>query len=357
MNTKNEQIGIILAGIIIGIISSTLVALGNPVNMGFCVACFIRDTAGALGLHRAAPVQYIRPEVIGLILGSSIFALFNKEFDAKGGSAPVTRFILGFFVMIGALMFLGCPFRLILRLAGGDFNAILGLVGFVFGIVVGIYFLNRGYSLKRTYSLPKIEGAAISIFAVVLLVFAVAAPSFIFFTEAGGGPGAMAAPIFISLAAGLVVGLLAQKTRFCMIGGIRDFILFREKKLLFGFVAVFASALVMNIIIGKFSPGFEGQPIAHTDGVWNFLGMTLVGLGSTLLGGCPLRQLIMAGEGNSDSFITVIGLFVGAAFAHNFALASSPKGPTPNGMVAVVIGLVVALIIAYTNTKSEGKGA
>lgn len=93
--------------------------------MGFCIACFLRDTSGALGFHSAAAVQYIRPEIVGLVLGSCILALATKEFKPRGGSAPVTRFVIGMFVMIGCLMFLGCPFRMILRLAGGDFNAIL----------------------------------------------------------------------------------------------------------------------------------------------------------------------------------------------------------------------------------------
>ena len=36
--------------------------------------------------------------------------------------------------------------------------------------------------------------------------------------------------------------------------------------------------------------------------------MALVGWGSVLLGGCPLRQLILAGEGNGDSAVTVLGM-------------------------------------------------
>ena len=123
MKTKSEKTTIVLAGIIIGLIAALLVKLGNPVNMGFCIACFLRDISGALGLHRAAAVQYIRPEIIGLVLGSLLVALRHKEFSARGGSSPITRFILGFFVMIGCLMFLGCPFRMILRLAGGDATA------------------------------------------------------------------------------------------------------------------------------------------------------------------------------------------------------------------------------------------
>ena len=79
--------------------------------------------------------------------------------------------------------------------------------------------------------------------------------------------------------------------------------------------------------------------------------MALAGFCSVLLGGCPLRQLIMTGEGNSDSAVTVLGLAAGAAFAHNFGLAASGAGPTLNGQIAVGLGFVVALIIAILNTK------
>ena len=359
MIKNREKTGIVLAGIAIGVIASLLVLFGNPVNMGFCIACFLRDISGALGLHTAGAVQYIRPEILGLVLGSFLMALLRKEFAPRGGSSPLTRFVLGFFVMIGCLMFLGCPFRMILRLAGGDLNALFGLLGFVCGILVGVVFLNRGYSLKRTYKLPVLEGAAFSIIQVVLLVLLVAAPAFIYFSEAGAGPGALHAPILLSLAAGLIVGALAQWTRLCMVGGIRDLVLFREWKLLMGFLAILVSALISNLVLTAvkagtfFTLGLEGQPVAHTDGLWNFLGMLLTGFGCVLLGGCPLRQLVLSGEGNTDSAITVLGLAIGAAFAHNFGLASSVAGPTANGKVAVIIGIVVVAVIAVANTVQK----
>lgn len=359
MIKNREKTGIVLAGIAIGVIASLLVLFGNPVNMGFCIACFLRDISGALGLHTAGAVQYIRPEILGLVLGSFLMALLRKEFSPRGGSSPLTRFVLGFFVMIGCLMFLGCPFRMILRLAGGDLNALFGLLGFVCGILVGVVFLNRGYSLKRTYKLPVLEGAAFSIIQVVLLVLLVAAPAFIYFSEAGAGPGALHAPILLSLAAGLIVGALAQWTRLCMVGGIRDLVLFREWKLLMGFLAILVSALISNLVLTAvkagtfFTLGLEGQPVAHTDGLWNFLGMLLTGFGCVLLGGCPLRQLVLSGEGNTDSAIAVLGLAIGAAFAHNFGLASSVAGPTANGKVAVIIGIVVVAVIAVANTVQK----
>ena len=355
MNFKAERMNIAIAGGIIGIISVALVLMGNPANMGFCLACFIRDTAGGLGLHRAEAVQYIRPEIIGLILGAMGLSMARGEFSPRGGSSPVTRFFLGFFVMIGCLMFLGCPFRMVLRLAGGDLNAVVGLVGFVAGIVIGVFFLKRGYSLRRTYKQGQGEGILLPLIQIALLILVVAAPAFIFFTAEG--PGAKHAAIIISLAGGLIVGALAQYTRLCMVGGFRDMILFREPKLLIGFCMIFVTALIGNLVLGKFNLGFTEQPVAHNDALWNFLGMLLAGFGCCLLGGCPLRQMVMAGEGNTDSAITYLGLLVGAAFCHNFGLAASGKGPTPNGKVAVIIGLVVLFIIAAVNTFSTKESA
>lgn len=188
-----------------------------------------------------------------------------------------------------------------------------------------------------------------------ILVLLIAAPAFIHFTEADGGPGAKHAAIAISLIAGLVVGALAQRTRLCMVGGIRDVVLFGEWKLLLGFVAILVSALIGNMILGYFHPGFAGQAIAHTDGLWNALGMALAGFGCVLLGGCPLRQLVLAGEGNTDSAITVFGLMAGAAVAHNFGLASSGEGPTANGKAAVIIGFVVLFVIAAVNSARKAE--
>ena len=356
---KNEQITIVATGAVIGVIASLLVFFGNPANMGFCIACFLRDTAGGLGLHAAKAVQYIRPEISGLVLGALGAAFLHGEFSPKGGSSPLTRFILGFFAMIGCLMFLGCPFRMLLRIAGGDLNAIVGLVGFVGGIYAGIFFLNRGYSLKRTYKMTAMEGSLLPVIAITLLAFVISAPAFIHFTKAGGGPGAMHAAVIVSLAAGLGVGYLTQRTRFCMIAGIRDLILFKETKMLWGFVAVIIAAMLANFALGAFAGkaffklGFAAQPIAHTDALWNILGLFLAGFACVLLGGCPMRQLVLAGEGNSDSAVTLLGLLVGAAFAHNFGLASSANGPTANGQIAVIIGIVVVTAIAYFNTYKK----
>ncbi len=61
--------------------------------------------------------------------------------------------------------------------------------------------------------------------------------------------------------------------------------------------AILVSALIGNMILGYFNPGFAGQPVAHTDGLWNALGMALAGFGCVLLGAARWVQLVLAGEG------------------------------------------------------------
>ena len=184
-NFFSSTTGIVVTGLILGLIAVFLQFSGNPGNMGICVVCFNRDIAGAVGLHRAPIVQYLRPEIMGMVLGSLAAALCFGEYRARGGSAPAVRFLLGVIAAIGALVFLGCPWRVIMRLAGG----------------------------------------------------------------------------------------------------------------------------------------------------------------------CPGRQLFMAGEGDNDAAVFVVGLIVGAACAHNFGMASSTAGIGPNGMLGALGGLAVCLLIGFFNCK------
>jgi YedE family putative selenium metabolism protein len=256
-------------------------------------------------------------------------------------------------VMVGALMFLGCPLRMLIRIGGGDLNAVVGLVGFAAGIGLGAIALNKGFSLRRTYPQGALDGWAFPVTMALLLIASLLFPAL--FHASTEGPGAMRAPLIAALVAGLAVGALAQRSRFCTMGGIRDVILFRDFHLMWGALAIVGTVLLGNLILGKFNLGFVGQPIDHTDGIWNYLGMALVGWGSVLLGGCPFRQLVLSGEGNSDSAITVAGLITGAAICHNFALASSAKGPTASGQIAVAAGFIVLAVITYLNLQKEGK--
>jgi YedE family putative selenium metabolism protein len=288
---------------------------------------------------------------MGFVLGAFIAAIFAGEYKPRGGSSPLIRFFLGMFAMIGALIFLGCPWRALLRLAGGDGNAILGLLGLGTGIFVGILFLKKGFSLGRSYSQAKasgwiMPGLMIGLFFLLIFKVSFAEGGPIFFSAKG--PGSMHAPIIISLIAGLAIGALAQRSRFCTMGALRDVMLTRDFHLISGVLALLVFAFATNLILGQFNAGFEGQPVAHTNHLWNFLGMSLSGLAFALAGGCPGRQLFLSGEGDADAGVFVLGMIVGAGISHTFAMTSSPKGVAAFGPIAVIVGLIFCLIIGFT---------
>ena len=371
--------GILAAGGLIGLAAALLQYAGNPANMGICVACFVRDISGSLGLHRAEVVQYMRPEIPAFVLGSLGAALVSGEFRARAGSAPATRFFLGMCAMTGALIFLGCPWRAFLRLAGGDGNALFGIAGLAAGVFVGTRFFKAGFSLGRAQGQTRTTGLMLALAAVVLLVVRIAFPPAEAVLPAAAtaitptlapagapvvapatlswlwasvkGPGAAQAPRHKTQGNGLGIGVVAQRRPICTKGARRDLFLFRQVHLLSGVIAFTAVAFAANFLLGQFKPGFTGQPVAHTLAVWNFLGMAVAGLAFALAGGCPGRQLILAGEGDGDSAMFVVGMLVAAGLAHNMGWASSPAGLGPNGVIATFGALAFCLFVGVTNLK------
>ena len=351
-----------LSGVVIGLLVMLLAMSGNPANMAICVACFIRDAAGALKLHTAAPVQYFRPEIVGFVCGSFLISMATKEYRSTAGSAPMVRFLLGTVMMIGALVFLGCPLRMVLRMSAGDLNAYVALIGFAGGVATGSCFLKKGFSLGRAYETKSLRGAVLPVLLAALLVIGVATGAYAASTE---GPGSKHAPLLLALVVALVIGALAQKSRMCFAGSIRDVILMKNFDLLSIIVALFAVMTIYNIATGNFHLSFSGQPIAHSQHLWNILGMYVVGFAAVLAGGCPLRQLILAGQGSSDSAVTFLGMLLGAAFAHNFNLVGSaakaatatdaavPGGPAMPGKIAVIVCIVLLFVIAATNLRRK----
>lgn len=351
-----------LSGVVIGLLVMLLAMSGNPANMAICVACFIRDAAGALKLHTAAPVQYFRPEIVGFVCGSFLISMATKEYRSTAGSAPMVRFLLGTVMMIGALVFLGCPLRMVLRMSAGDLNAYVALIGFAGGVATGSCFLKKGFSLGRAYETKPLSGAVLPVLLAALLVIGVATGAYAASTE---GPGSKHAPLLLALVVALVIGALAQKSRMCFAGSIRDVILMKNFDLLSIIAALFVVMTIYNIATGNFHLSFSGQPIAHSQHLWNILGMYVVGFAAVLAGGCPLRQLILAGQGSSDSAVTFLGMLLGAAFAHNFNLVGSaakaatatdaavPGGPAIPGKIAVIVCIVLLFVIAATKLRRK----
>ncbi len=345
----------VTTGIVLGAGAVILTLLGNPTNSGICISCFFENLAGSLQMHASERMSYIRPELIGFLLGSFLMAKKMRRFRVTGGSSPVIRFLLGFFMIVGCGVFIGCPIKMILRLAAGDLTAIAAVLGLMAGIWLGSRYIRAGSVLDRDKELPQINGYVLPGIGLLLLLFLLLKPAFI--QQGATGPAAQHAPMLISLAVGLLIGALSQRSGLCITGGLRNFFLFKEKTLLMGIIAAFGSALLVSLISGQFNLGFYDQPGAHPDNLWSFLAMVLVGLAAVIVDGCPFRQLIKAGQGDVDAGLTCFGMLTGAAFVVSWQLRSTSAGPEFNGKIATLAGLIFCLtvVLAYKR-KAATKG-
>jgi uncharacterized membrane protein YedE/YeeE len=121
-----------------------------------------------------------------------------------------------------------------------------------------------------------------------------------------------------TLAIGVVVGYLAQRSRLCFIGGLRDYILVRDTALLKGLVAFGLTAWI-GFPLASLLTGSGPGPFAAADGATVALTVASgasVGYFSTLANGCPLRQHVLAAQGAVSSVTYLAGFFAGAVAFH-----------------------------------------
>lgn len=344
MNLRDRHLWLVsAAGLMLGALGVLLSIWGNPENSGICVSCFMENTAGALGLHPNSRMQYLRPELIGFVLGAAVSSGSLREFRSRGGSAPLPRLMAGIFLMVGCSVFIGCPIKLFLRLAAGDLTSLAGFAGLIAGVWVGLKGFANGVELGAFRREPGGSGFLVPAVFALLLLFFIARPGFILFSSHGSA--AQHAQWPLSLGSGLMLGAVAQRSRFCITGSVRDALLMGRRSYMFiGGVAFFAAAVALNVASGRFHPGLYGQPGAHTDYLWSFLGMGLVGWTSVMIGGCPFRQLIKAGEGDADAGLVVIGMFLGGALVQSWGIAATSAGVPLEGKVAVLAGFAFILV-------------
>ena len=336
-----SRFGPVITGAAAGSLGALLVFFGNP---GFCFSCFTRDlsdvSAGVCGVEA---VFHLRPEIPAFVVGAFLSAFSAKEFTLRGGSSPLLRLLLGFFTMVGAKIFWGCTWRAFARLAEGDWNALVGIGGVISGVGAGIYFLRRGFALERVGKVPVRAGGLLPLGACVLLAALLFRP--IFFPASG--PDMSLPAVALSAGVGFLVGWMAQKSRYCTVAAVRNLIMVRDANLFYGIIAFLIASFTMNILLDQFMPGFDNQPLEHTNHLWNFLGMLLLGLASTFAGGCPGRQFVLSGQGDGDAAVFLLGMLAGALFSCLFPLTGLSEGVTACGMAAVVLGILFCLAVGF----------
>lgn len=156
-----------------------------------------------------------------------------------------------------------------------------------------------------------------------------------------------------TLILGFAFGYLGQRSRFCAIGGMRDYYLIRDTRLLGGLGGFILGAFLGFLILSFLSPALSsfpwalkgkavflaqwkkaglspspwlpvpGDPISFSPKVWAHLALAMIGgfgLGflGVLAGGCPFRQHVMAAEGSLSAWAYLGGFAMGAVLFHKF---------------------------------------
>ncbi len=345
-----EKVTILLTGLLIGVFGVMLFVWGNPLHTGICISCFMENIAGALGLHHNIRMQYLRPEIMGLVLGSLVIAFWKKEFRPTITKSPLISFVLGIILIIGGAVFVGCPIKVMLNIGRGEIGALFGFFGLITGILIGIQFLKDGYTMGEPQKAPYLNGLIIPGFMLILLLFLIIRPSFILFSTTG--PGSLHAPFYISFFVSIIIGVLAQQSRFCVSGSIRNFLLAKDASLLQGTILLLIGVIITNILTNNFEIEFLKKEFIDYY-IWGFFSMLLVGWASAFSGGCHFRQLILAGEGNVDSGICVLGMLFGGAIVQNFNIKTTSDGISLNGQITVLIGFIFLIIIGLAMREKD----
>lgn len=119
--------------------------------------------------------------------------------------------------------------------------------------------------------------------------------------------------LWLILSLGIILGVIANRTGFCVTGAFTDyFVLGRTDRL----KGLLAAMMVFGLVwtIGADHPN-------EYAGVRHLLGGLIQGIGFVLAAGCPLGLLLRVGEGSKSHFLVVVAFLLGAGI---FSLVGKP---------------------------------
>ncbi len=177
--------------------------------------------------------------------------------------------------------------------------------------------------------------------------------------------------LIIGALIGLGFGVFLQKGRFCFVSAFRDFIAYKDSRVLKGVILG-----ILTMMIGVNVAYSLGTPADHfwipSFGLNSVIGGFIFGLGMTLAGGCASGSLYRAGEGYLHFWIallfTGIGYIIFASLFADFFLPyyylplqvfegisplPSNRGAAP--AIAVSVIAVVAGAFVFSTSRSAGR--
>ncbi len=284
----------------------------------------IYQAIGFLGLENVTPTKTSLYGMLNIliILGAFAGALLSKEFALR--IPPIGELIKGFIggglMAIGATMGIGCTiggfFSGVPALSGG---AIFLTIGLFLGTLVALKYLSweidkfPGFSMGKNRTLlaasEKTGGWQKWLgWFILIIVFVMA---YIYF---GNDNKVMSWFIMI----GLMMGLISQRSRFCIVASFRDPFLTGKSSSTVGIIAGLIIGLVGFTAIKIFGIGAGDISIRAREMTWVFphfwlrapIGGFIFGLGMTIAGGCAIGALWRFGEGQVKLWAAVLAFLL-----------------------------------------------
>lgn len=126
-------------------------------------------------------------------------------------------------------------------------------------------------------------------------------------------------PVVATLIVGVLIGYLGQRSRFCIISGIRDWFLIKDTYRIKGLLGI-----IIGGVIGYTAFKFMGGDIPNfplgidlgSAGVLiaSIIGGLGLGFFSVQAEGCPFRQHVMAAQGRQSAIFYLLGFYIGIVY-------------------------------------------
>lgn len=122
-----------------------------------------------------------------------------------------------------------------------------------------------------------------------------------------------------TLFVGGLIGYMGQRSRFCIISGIRDCFMVRNFHRIKGLLALVISATVTFAVLkltGERVPNFPMLEGIKFTGylIASIVGGMGIGFFSVMAEGCPFRQHVMAAEGSRSALFYLLGFYLGIIY-------------------------------------------
>jgi uncharacterized membrane protein YedE/YeeE len=322
-----------VGGVVLGLLNILLFAVKSPWGASGGINNWGENVYKIIGIQifqGAAPTGTNLYAMLCLILvvGAFVGALFSKEFALRipPKGELLKGFLGGAIMAIGATLGLGCTigsfFSGVPALSGG---AIVFTIGLFAGVIVALKYLM--WEMER---FPKMSsGKSYTFLAVsenngqwqVWLGWIVSVAVLILAYRVAGTNGILAWFII----SGLLMGLICQRSRFCIVKAFRDPFMTGESDGSVGVIAGLLITLIGFTAIKYFGIG-AGETLRAREMTWVYdqfwlrgiLGGFIFGIGMTIAGGCAVGTLWRVGEGQVKLWMSAIGFLLLSPISKNY---------------------------------------